>query len=284
MAEEGGLRRVSSIDPDRPIPVYFQLKTLLLEQILQGEYAPGDRLPTEQALCAVHGLSRTSVGRALSELADEGVIVRYRRRGSFVNPHWSPPDPEAPGTGETAFSDAELDYLTGERRLARVATKAGVEGRRFRIRAPLLRLGNGPVALVGNLPYQIASQIFQPKRKNRFVVGTTSQLPPGAQDAQRFEQQILGQVEDRGADLLVHRMAPGVGRPAQRDDQDIEAATLKRGDLLGDERLGEARVTFEYESDPQPRDLPFLIRCARPGAALGAATARSKAQPAAKRS
>lgn len=84
-----------SIDPTRPIPVYFQLKTLLLEEVLSGRYGPGDRLPTEQELCEEHAISRTPVSRALSELADEGVIVRYRRRGSFVSPHWTPPDPQA---------------------------------------------------------------------------------------------------------------------------------------------------------------------------------------------
>ena len=72
----------------RPIPPYFQLKTLLLEAILSGEYAPGDRLPTEHELCNRYGISRTPVGRALSELAAEGVILRRRRHGTFVNPHW----------------------------------------------------------------------------------------------------------------------------------------------------------------------------------------------------
>ena len=72
----------------RPIPPYFKLKTLLLDAILSGEYAPGDRLPTEHELCARHGISRTPVGRALSELAAEGVILRRRRHGTFVNPHW----------------------------------------------------------------------------------------------------------------------------------------------------------------------------------------------------
>lgn len=72
----------------RPIPPYFQLKSLLLEAILRGEYAPGDRLPTEHELCARYGISRTPVSRALSELAAEGVILRRRRHGTFVNPHW----------------------------------------------------------------------------------------------------------------------------------------------------------------------------------------------------
>ena len=73
-----------------PIPPYFQLKTLLLEAILSGEYGPGDRLPTEHELCRRYGLSRTPVSRALAELAEAGVVVRQRRNGTFVNPHWLP--------------------------------------------------------------------------------------------------------------------------------------------------------------------------------------------------
>ncbi|HEY1369132.1 MAG TPA: extracellular solute-binding protein [Gaiellaceae bacterium] len=76
------------IDPAQPIPIYFQLKTLLLEEILSGVYRPGERLPTEHELCAIYEISRTPVTRALSELAQDGVILRHRRRGTFVNPHW----------------------------------------------------------------------------------------------------------------------------------------------------------------------------------------------------
>ena len=76
------------IDPAQPIPIYFQLKTALVEDILSGRYHPGDRLPTEHELCARYGVSRTPVTRALSELAAEGVVLRRRRHGTFVNPHW----------------------------------------------------------------------------------------------------------------------------------------------------------------------------------------------------
>jgi multiple sugar transport system substrate-binding protein len=76
------------IDPAQPIPIFVQLKALLMDDILRGRYCAGDRLPTEHDLCARYGISRTPVTRALSELADEGVVLRHRRRGTFVNPHW----------------------------------------------------------------------------------------------------------------------------------------------------------------------------------------------------
>ena len=78
------------LDPSRPVPVFFQLKTLILEQVSSGVYLPGDRLPTELEFCNRYGISRTPVHRALSELANEGVLVRRRRHGTVVNPHWLP--------------------------------------------------------------------------------------------------------------------------------------------------------------------------------------------------
>jgi multiple sugar transport system substrate-binding protein len=77
------------ISRENPIPLYFQLKTMLLEDILSGRYGPGSRLPTEHELCVRYGMSRTPVTRALTELAAEGVVLRERRRGTFVNPHWA---------------------------------------------------------------------------------------------------------------------------------------------------------------------------------------------------
>jgi ABC-type glycerol-3-phosphate transport system substrate-binding protein/DNA-binding transcriptional regulator YhcF (GntR family) len=76
------------IDPGGLIPLYAQLKMVLLEEILRGKYRPDEQLPTEHELCVRYGISRTPVSRALSELAAEGVIVRHRRRGTFVSPHW----------------------------------------------------------------------------------------------------------------------------------------------------------------------------------------------------
>jgi DNA-binding transcriptional MocR family regulator len=86
-----------AIDPKLPIPVYFQLKTLLLEEILEGRYGLEGRLPTEHQLCERHGISRTPVTRALSELASEGVALE--RLLAVAAPDGLLPEAYDPDTG-----------------------------------------------------------------------------------------------------------------------------------------------------------------------------------------
>jgi multiple sugar transport system substrate-binding protein len=73
---------------DQPIPLYYQLKTVLTKEILSGLYGTDGRLPTEYELCERFGLSRTTVTHALTDLATEGAVIRRRRHGTFVNPRW----------------------------------------------------------------------------------------------------------------------------------------------------------------------------------------------------
>ena len=82
-----------AIDPKQPIPLYFQLKTVLLGD--PGAYGRDGQLPTEHELCDRYEISRTPVSSP-SELAEEGVILRHRRRGTFVNPHWLRRRPDQP--------------------------------------------------------------------------------------------------------------------------------------------------------------------------------------------
>jgi multiple sugar transport system substrate-binding protein len=75
---------VAEIDPASAVPLYFQLKRLILERIERGELGPGDQVPTEGELCVRYGVSRTPVRQALLELTREGVLVRQAGRGTFV--------------------------------------------------------------------------------------------------------------------------------------------------------------------------------------------------------
>jgi ABC-type glycerol-3-phosphate transport system substrate-binding protein/DNA-binding transcriptional regulator YhcF (GntR family) len=81
---------VDHLDANLPLPLYHQLRSVLLERITSGEFLPGERIPTEHELCDMYGVSRTTAGQALALLVDEGVVERARRRGTIVSPGWRP--------------------------------------------------------------------------------------------------------------------------------------------------------------------------------------------------
>jgi GntR family transcriptional regulator len=75
---------MSTIDRSSPIPLYFQLKRILLAKIEQREWKPGHLIPSEHSLESSYGLSRITVRQALGELVNEGYLNRQRGRGTFV--------------------------------------------------------------------------------------------------------------------------------------------------------------------------------------------------------
>jgi GntR family transcriptional regulator len=75
---------MTAIERESPVPLYHQLKQLLTERIANGDWLPGDMLPTEEQLQEQYGLSRTTVRQALRELEYEEKISRFPGRGTFV--------------------------------------------------------------------------------------------------------------------------------------------------------------------------------------------------------
>jgi GntR family transcriptional regulator len=67
-----------------PLPLYHQLKTVILREIEAGRWEPEARLPTEDDLASRFGVSKITVRQALRELAGEGFIRREQGRGTFV--------------------------------------------------------------------------------------------------------------------------------------------------------------------------------------------------------
>lgn len=65
-------------------PLYRQIKRAIAEPILSGQFEPGKRLPSEDSFTSIFNTSRMTVNRALQMLADDGLISRHRRNGTFV--------------------------------------------------------------------------------------------------------------------------------------------------------------------------------------------------------
>lgn len=68
-----------------PVPLYQQLASRLRREISHGVFKPGDRLPSEEALCAQFGVSRITVRAALDQLVDANLLWRKRGKGTFVS-------------------------------------------------------------------------------------------------------------------------------------------------------------------------------------------------------
>jgi GntR family transcriptional regulator len=72
------------IDRSSKLPLYHQLYQILRDDIVRGEWQPGDMIPPESELIERYQLSRTTVRQVLDMLANEGLIYRQQGRGTFV--------------------------------------------------------------------------------------------------------------------------------------------------------------------------------------------------------
>jgi DNA-binding GntR family transcriptional regulator len=63
---------------------YKTITESLRARITGGEFAPGDPLPSESALCAEFHVTRNTLRRALAQLAAEGLIAVRPGRGRVV--------------------------------------------------------------------------------------------------------------------------------------------------------------------------------------------------------
>src|ERR1700680_99174 len=65
-------------------PKYRQIFDRLARDISSGKYAPGQKLPSEAALVRQFGSSRITVGRAVRELKEQGLVHRIAGSGTYV--------------------------------------------------------------------------------------------------------------------------------------------------------------------------------------------------------
>jgi GntR family transcriptional regulator len=131
-----------------------QIEEELVERIRTGMLRPGDRIPPERELAEQMEVSRMTVRQALGRLADRGLLVRERGRGTFVSePKLIQSLSRLNGFYDQMVSQGILPssrLLSGEQVLAGAAVAQLLD---LRIAEPLykvvrLRLGGGvPLAL-----------------------------------------------------------------------------------------------------------------------------------------
>jgi len=75
----------SAFEIDSPVPLYVQIRNTLRAGILDGEYPPMSRMPSESELQAMFDVSRITIRQALGDLQKEGLIFKVHGKGSFVS-------------------------------------------------------------------------------------------------------------------------------------------------------------------------------------------------------
>ena len=69
------------------IPLYMQIKQLLIARVGKGDWLPGSIIPSEINLAQELGVSQGTVRKAITELVENNVLTRRQGRGTFVSYH-----------------------------------------------------------------------------------------------------------------------------------------------------------------------------------------------------
>ena len=75
---------MEGLDASSIVPLYKQLKDLILKEIKEGKLKTNQKIPTEQELSEKYQISRMTVRKALAQLVDEEVLAKKQGKGTFV--------------------------------------------------------------------------------------------------------------------------------------------------------------------------------------------------------
>jgi len=68
-------------------PLYRQVKALFIGRMVDGQWPPGTRLPSEMELARDIDVSQGTVRKALDEMCQDNLVIRHQGRGTFVATH-----------------------------------------------------------------------------------------------------------------------------------------------------------------------------------------------------
>ena len=77
--------RQQALNKNLNVPLYVQLKELILGDIQNGTLSAGDMIPTEHELMETYSVSRNVVRQAIGELVEGGYLIRKKAKGTFVS-------------------------------------------------------------------------------------------------------------------------------------------------------------------------------------------------------
>ncbi len=72
------------MDFDDKIPIYYQIKQYIYQEIIVGHFLPGSKIPAVRQFAVDLTVNVNTMQRALRELIQDGILVSQRGKGNFV--------------------------------------------------------------------------------------------------------------------------------------------------------------------------------------------------------
>ena len=73
------------LDRESSVPLGKQLETIMRRKISTGVWAPNTRIPSENELCKICGISRMTARNVVSQFVSYGYFYRIQGKGTFVS-------------------------------------------------------------------------------------------------------------------------------------------------------------------------------------------------------
>ena len=68
-------------------PLYVEVKKKITQSLIQGEWGPGEAIPSEIELANIYDVSQGTVRKAIDDLSAESILVRRQGKGTYVATH-----------------------------------------------------------------------------------------------------------------------------------------------------------------------------------------------------
>jgi DNA-binding GntR family transcriptional regulator len=208
---------MTTVLKDSEVPLYLQVSEWIRENIYKGDLTTGDRVPSENQIMDMLGVSRGTVKKAVTMLVNEGLLVQVQGKGTFVK---SENISYSLGEGLLSFAESlesqhlrfETEVIESRKDVASklVASKLGID-----VGAPILYLKRvrsvegEKVMLIENrinIAHCPGIEDIDFNKNNLFPTVERLSGKKIASSESRYAAKIIG--ADRGHYLEVHEDAP----------------------------------------------------------------------------
>ena len=160
-----------------PTTLYQLVKDHIRQKIHAGKWKAGDRIPSEHEFVAELGVSRMTVHRAMREMAEQGILVRYAGIGTFVAA-------ERPQSGLLKVTNIANEIRARGHEYSCDVIRVARESANLEVAASLnLETGESVYHAVcvhreNGVPIQIEDRFVNPKAAPEFISQDFNQIQP----------------------------------------------------------------------------------------------------------